>query len=173
MTPQPENEFTNRLGSAMVILGWLLAIGLLGFLYHKMIYTAKEPQVVTDQEKTKLVIKQDRDLHFRLRGKLNQKGVDFLVDTGATYTAISESLATALKLSRGVSATMRTANGEAIGYITTGKRLQLGPIELKNIRIVVMPGMGGQDALLGMDALKHFDIEKANQTLILTYPKSP
>ena len=91
----------------------------------------------------------------------------FLLDTGATDVVVPEDLATKLQLQKGPSHLASTANGRIRVYSTTIEHLQLGSIELRNVRASINPGMNGQGVLLGMSALSAVDFRQQNGQLIL------
>lgn len=105
--------------------------------------------------------------HFVADGLINGKAVHFLLDTGATDVAIPESLARDLSLERGAPVTLSTANGRTQGYRTRLDSLQLGDILLRDVRALVVPGLDGQQVLLGMSALKRLEFTQRGGTLLL------
>jgi clan AA aspartic protease (TIGR02281 family) len=96
-----------------------------------------------------------------------------LVDTGASVTAIPRHLGERIGIREcaaigfDLSAanepgccrkqTFRTANGTTEGCVGRVPSLRFGPFEVRNASVAVMPGMGEQ-ALLGMNVLKHFNL---------------
>ena len=105
--------------------------------------------------------------HFRASGRINGQPVLFLLDTGATDVAVPESLVDALGLERGAPIELLTANGRAIGYRTRLERLQLGDIQLTDVRALIAPGMGNDQVLLGMSALRQLEFTQRDGTLVL------
>ena len=105
--------------------------------------------------------------HFRARGSINGTPVVFLLDTGATDVAVPESLVEALNLPRGAAMELHTANGRATGYRTHLARLQLGDIVLTDVRALIAPGMGNDQVLLGMSALRQLEFTQRDGTLVL------
>lgn len=105
--------------------------------------------------------------HFLANGQINDEAVVFLLDTGATDVAIPGELATKLGLQRGAAVNLNTANGVSSGYRTRLEHLQLGDIQLHNVRALVAPGMHGDEVLLGMSALKQLEFTQRDGTLVL------
>lgn len=105
--------------------------------------------------------------HFVADGQINGQAVHFMLDTGATDVAIPERLATRLGLERGAPVTLSTANGRTEGYRTRLDELQLGDIRLLDVRALVVPGLGGEQVLLGMSALKRLEFTQRSGTLLL------
>lgn len=81
--------------------------------------------------------------------------------------AIPEALASKLGLERGAPVMLSTANGRTQGYRTRLEQLQLGDILLRNVRALVVPGLDGEQVLLGMSALKQLEFTQRGGTLLL------
>jgi len=105
--------------------------------------------------------------HFVADGQINGQAVHFLLDTGATDVAIPERLAAKLALQRGAPVMLSTANGRTQGYRTRLETLQLGDILLRDVRALVVPGLDGDQVLLGMSALKQLEFTQRSGTLLL------
>lgn len=105
--------------------------------------------------------------HFVADGQINGQAVHFLLDTGATDVAIPERLAAKLNLERGAPVMLSTANGRTQGYRTRLDTLQLGDILLREVRALVVPGLDGNQVLLGMSALKQLEFTQRSGTLLL------
>nr|WP_262924515.1 MULTISPECIES: TIGR02281 family clan AA aspartic protease [Pseudomonas] len=105
--------------------------------------------------------------HFVADGVINGQRVRLLLDTGATDVAIPETLARELDLQRGAPVMLSTANGRTQGYRTRLDSLQLGDIHLRNVRALVVPGLDGEQVLLGMSALKQLEFTQRGGTLLL------
>ncbi|NWB90917.1 retropepsin-like aspartic protease family protein [Pseudomonas agarici] len=105
--------------------------------------------------------------HFVADGLINGVPVVFMLDTGATDVAIPTEVADRLRLERGLPVTLSTANGRAEGYRTRLDRVQLGDIVLRDVRALVVPGLGGEQVLLGMSALKKLEFTQRGGTLLL------
>jgi aspartyl protease family protein len=106
------------------------------------------------------VLKRGPDGHYRGPGLINGVPVDFLVDTGATEVALPESVARKLNLERGVAMRVHTANGDSVSYATRTRLAQvsMGGITAHDIAASIVPGMAGNEALLGMSFLGRFEV---------------
>lgn len=96
------------------------------------------------------------DGHFRTTARLNNRPEPVLVDTGATYVAVSE--ATARRLGVRLSAadfrhTARTANGSAPVALAKLDRVEIGRVSARNVDVMVMKGEALEVTLLGMSFL--------------------
>lgn len=105
--------------------------------------------------------------HFVASGQINGQPVDFMLDTGATDVAIPAEMAERLKLEQGFGVTLSTANGRTEGYRTRIERLQLGDIVLRDVRAIVVPGLDGNQVLLGMSALNKLEFTQRGGTMLL------
>lgn len=156
----------------MFFIAWIIFFGMLVYLFAE--FEAKENNPNTEiktalgQSGEKVIrLKANRRNHYVLSGKINQIPVTFLVDTGATDVVVPESLANKLKLVRGHPMQARTASDIITVYFTVIDSLQLGEITLRKIRASINPHMPGHEILLGMSALKHFEITHRGEELIL------
>ena len=120
-------------------------------------------------------IPMSRDNHFWLDANVNGRSHRFLVDTGATLTAIGTETAVDAQvpeLSFAHKINMRTANGAVQAEVSRIDELRLGNIVARDLDVVVAPGLGSTN-VLGMNflsRLKSWRVE--DQTLILV-PNNP
>lgn len=117
------------------------------------------PKVAMVGAAGEISIPRSRDDHFYLSGEINGQAVTFMVDTGASTVSVGRALADRLGLPRGRPVQVSTANGVAAGEEIRGLTVRLGEIEIRDVRAVVLPGMG-QEALLGQNVLRHLDVEQ-------------
>lgn len=111
-----------------------------------------------------------RDGHFWIRATVNGVPHRFLVDTGATLTAISPDIAEAAGLEPQPlrqPILLRTANGTVRAQLVTIGELQLGNVVARELDAVVAPGMEGT-SVLGMNFLSRLASWRVEgRTLIL------
>ena len=117
-----------------------------------------------------LVVRQGSGGHYVVSGKVNGVDVDFLLDTGATNVALPHALALRLGLERGVPVQIRTASDIVPGYLVTLDRVELGPLSLRRVRAVVTERMIGDEVLLGMSFLRHFEFSQRGRILTVRAP---
>lgn len=92
------------------------------------------------------------DGHFWVDGKVNGKPARFLIDSGATTTTISASLAEAAGLEAGMRGNVvSTANGTLFMPRVTANLLEIGPIRRTDKSVMINPG--DSTNVLGMDFL--------------------
>lgn len=89
----------------------------------------------------------------------------FVLDTGATYTSISSDAAKQLGLSFGGNViSINTANGQISAPVINLQSVSLNGATVHNVQTVMLSNLGGVDGLLGLNYLKHFNME-VNQAL--------
>ena len=108
--------------------------------------------------------------HYVVPGRINDREVSFLVDTGASHVAVPAGLADELGLARGPEIRVVTASGTATAYHTRIGRIAVGGLELRDVRGSIIPSMEGEDVLLGMTFLRAVDFRQQDGRLILQPP---
>ncbi len=106
--------------------------------------------------------------HFITEGSINGRAVQFIVDTGATMVAMSESTAQRIGLPykdnpRGV---MSTANGQVVVHRAMLDSVRVGDVQIYNVDAVVVPTMT-DTVLLGNSFLTRFQMKRENDRLTL------
>jgi aspartyl protease family protein len=106
---------------------------------------------------------------FHGEGSINGLPMRFLVDTGATFVAMSarDAVRLGIDFQKGRPVMMQTANGRVMNYLVTLDRVRLGDIELNGVEGVV----GEQDmpfALLGMSFLNRLEMQRGGGSMTLT-----
>ncbi len=105
-----------------------------------------------------LAIRQSSDGHYYVAARINGGDARLLVDTGATYTVLSKSLAGRAGIFPAASEyalSVRTANGIAKAAPVRLRELEIGDARLENIRALVMD-TPGDTSVLGIDTLQQF-----------------
>ena len=97
-------------------------------------------------------IRRSDDGHYHWPGRVNGRAVDFLIDTGATGTAIPASLARELKLQPLGSISSNTAGGVVSAQLVRADIELQGGVSVRRLQIVALPRLG-ENPLLGMDVL--------------------
>jgi len=166
----PNEHSTKPIGKGMFIIAWLIALGLLTWVFghweESQFNPNKRPQSSQTQSINEVVLKRNRFNHYVLNGQINDSTVTFLLDTGATDVVVPEPIANQLGLQRGREALASTANGVITVYSTNIDTLQMGKITLRNVRASINPAMQSQDSiLLGMSALKDVEFTQRGNEL--------
>jgi aspartyl protease family protein len=158
-------------GKVMWIVAWALGLFLATRFFGQWQDAQRNPnQVLSSQQGAGFVevrLASNGQGHFLASGQINGQPVAFLLDTGATDVAIPAGVAKQLGLQHGAPVSLHTANGSSTGYRTHLARLQLGAIVLNDVRALVLPGMHGDEILLGMSALKQLEFTQRDGSLLL------
>ena len=158
----------------MIALLWILVLGGGSWLAQQWIdnrRNANAPEWVSSESGAQaLQLKSDRFGQYQLDGLANGQPVRFLVDTGATGISIPDSVARRLGLKRGRSFEVMTANGTARVFTTRLASLAIGPFTQRNVRAHINPSMDGEIALLGMEFLRHYDMNQSGGNLTISTP---
>ncbi len=110
------------------------------------------------------------DGHFHLRLAVNDTPVDFMIDSGASYTALSSETAAAARVivdSGGFPIALDTANGQVLARRAKIDTLSMDGLKMKDHSVVVSDSFGDTN-VLGMnflDALKSWKVEGATMVL--------
>lgn len=96
-------------------------------------------------------IRRAADGHYHWPGRIGDRSVEFLVDTGASGTAIPASLASDLGLPTLGRVRSQTAGGVVTGTVVVGDLELQGGVSAERLRMVALPGLAAP--LLGMDVL--------------------
>lgn len=168
MTQAPPGK---RAGRLMMIIAWAAALFLATRFFGEWEQRQENPNTsVTSQHGDGYVEVQlvsNRQGHFVMTGEIDTHPVQFMLDTGATNVAIPDQVAEKLRLERGARVEVSTANGRTEAFRTTLGRLQIGDIVLNNVRALVVPGLDGDQVLLGMSAIKQLEFTQRGGTLLL------
>lgn len=168
---QNQDNDSRTIGITMLIIGWIIILSLLWILYSRVIFAPQKTKVEYVNEQTTITLYPMQDGHYWIDGTVNGTKVEFLVDTGSSLVAIPEKLARSLALPKLGRSTMITANGIISTYITKIDRLIIGGVVLHGIRATILPNVSGDQALLGMNVLKKFQIEQNPTNFIIRLGK--
>lgn len=107
--------------------------------------------------------------HFVTPGRINNREVRFMVDTGATVVAISDEDARRIGLDfrNGQRVSLNTANGLVQGHVVTLNSIRIGDVEVFNVTGVVSPSPMPY-VLLGNSFLTRFQMRRDNDRMVLT-----
>lgn len=112
-------------------------------------------------------LKRQSDSHFRIKGKINQLPVIFLIDTGASYIAVSPLIAKMANLKYIEPISTSTAAGNSSAHLTLIKQLKIGNIFINNVKAIISPGLMEYEVLLGQNILQFFQINQVGNILSL------
>jgi aspartyl protease family protein len=116
-----------------------------------------------------VTLRADPSGHFVASGSVNGTAVRFIVDTGATLTALSRSHAERIGIDyqRGTPVQSITPNGAVNGWRVSLDSVQIGGATERDIDAIVVDNDALPFGLLGMSYLNRFDMQRRGSTLVL------
>lgn len=141
------NEFprTLKITTLWLVLGTVL---FLGFRAHEH----QQRQTRFQAAGGVIEIRRGPDGHYHWPGSINGREVDFLIDTGATGTAMSQAMARELKLETVGRVQSNTAGGVVTGEVVRADVALQGGVRVERLAITALAGLSDRP-LLGMDVL--------------------
>lgn len=135
--------------SLKVVTVWLL-VGVALFLGVQALLSQQQ-RTRFEASGGEITIRRGSDGHYHWPATVNGHAVDFLVDTGATRSALPAELARRLQLPVEGSTRSQTAGGTVRGDIVRADLELQGGVRVRQLRIVALPALTAP--LLGMDVL--------------------
>jgi aspartyl protease family protein len=177
LRPAPVLGKVLRLASTLGLMGILVLVVLqLSRLDTRFDLAVPEiglPEQVVEGDETR--VRRAPDGHYWLRAEINGHAANFLVDTGATLTAVSSETAAAAGLEAresGLPVRMQTANGAVAAELTTIDELRFGNVVARGLDAVIAPGLGPTN-VIGMNFLSRLaSVRMEGDTMILV-PHNP
>ncbi len=129
------------------------------------------PQQVVEGGETRVPLAADG--HFWLRAEVNGRPANFLVDTGATLTAVSQELADSVGLEPrrgGIPVRIETANGSIAAQLTTIEEMSFGNVRAAGIDAVIVPNLGPTN-VIGMNVLSRLGSWRVEGQELILVPK--
>ena len=120
-------------------------------------------------------IEMSNDGHFWLEASINGQTRRFLVDTGATLTALSQSTAEAAQVPvqpLRQSVLMRTANGTVTAELARIGELRFGNVIARDLDAVIAPGLG-ETNVIGMNLLSRLASWRVEGRTLVLVPNHP
>jgi aspartyl protease family protein len=131
------------------------------------------PEQVVEGEETR--VRRAPDGHYWLRADINGHPASFLVDTGATLTALSSETAAEAGLEAreaGLPVRMQTANGAVAAELTTIDELRFGNVVARGLDAVIAPGLGPTN-VIGMNLLSRLASVRLEGDMMILVPHNP
>lgn len=116
-----------------------------------------------------------RDGHFWVEATVNGSPQRFLIDTGATVTAIAPELAEAAQVEpqpMRQPILLRTANGTVSAQLATIGELRIGNVVARDLDAVITPGLQGT-SVLGMNFLSRLAAWRVEGRTLILVPHHP
>lgn len=133
-----------------IVTVWLV-VGLAVFLSMKA-WESQQRRMRFQAQGNVVEIQRGPDGHYHWPGTINGHKVEFLVDTGATGTALSSALADKLGLTSIRQVQSNTAGGLVTGELVRADIVLEGGVRADDLKVVALPALGDKP-LLGMDVL--------------------
>lgn len=102
--------------------------------------------------------------NYAVLGRVNSAQVEFMIDTGASITSITQQTARQAGISQCKPHQFHTANGEVMGCVGVANRLIFGNFSMNNVEVAIMPRLSSS-ALLGMNVLNRLRIEQQESVM--------
>ena len=131
------------------------------------------PEQVVEGGETRVQL--ERDGHFWLTATVNGFPARFLVDTGATLTAVSDETAAIAGLvprAGGLPIMMQTANGPIAAELTTIDELRFGNVAARGLDAIIAPGLGRTN-VMGMNLLSRLASWRVEGDTMILVPNHP
>lgn len=168
---------TLRAASTLVLVGVLVLVVLqvsrLDPRFEMAVPELGLPAQVVEGGETRVPLAPDG--HFWLRGEINGEPANFLVDTGATLTAVSAETAERVGLESGMGdfpVMMQTANGSVRAERTTIDELRFGNVAARGLDAIIAPGLGSTN-VIGMNLLSRLKSWRVENNELILVPNNP
>jgi len=135
---------TLKIATVWLLLGVIVFLGVQTWLAQR-----QRPQLTASA--VAIEIRLSPDGHYRWPGTVNGIAVEFLVDTGATSTALPLALAEQAGLQTEGQMSSSTANGPVQAGVARADLFLDGGVFAQRLRVSVLPAL--EAPLLGMDVL--------------------
>lgn len=122
-------------------------------------------------ERGTLTLERGADGHYRWPGRIDGRAVEFLVDTGATRSAIPQALAGRLGLAVEGRVSSQTAGGLAEGQLVRADLELAGGVRAQGLRLLALPAL--HTPLLGMDILGRMRLQQDRGRLHIELQPGP
>lgn len=156
------------LGGTFLSVAMILCIGLLTIIFHHKLYKTPAIQVSYAANNPTIIVQRDKNNHFWLPIKINGIPYNAMLDSGATYVVVDDSLARKTKLPKIAQTQFQTANGQVSGYISKIAVLNIAELEIRGLRAGIVNGLDNT-VLLGANFLKLFTITQKGDFMFLEY----
>lgn len=152
-----------KLATVWLLIGTALFVAVQAMQRH-----SERARFSFDGASGRVTLQRANDGHFHWPGTVNGVAVDFLVDTGATSTALPLALADRAGLALEGSVRSSTAGGVVSGQWARADIALQGGVNAQSLRVTVLPRL--QAPLLGMDVISKLRLTQSDGVLTLEPP---
>lgn len=166
-------RLTSTLGLMGILVLVVLQLSRMDPRFEMAIPEIGLPEQVVEGSETR--IRRSPDGHYWLRAEVNGHPANFLVDTGATLTAVSTETAEAAGLEPregGLPVRMQTANGSVAADLTTIDELRFGNVAARGLDAIIAPGLGPTN-VIGMNLLSRLSSVRLEGETMILVPNNP
>lgn len=122
-----------------------------------------------------MTIRKSEDGHFWVSAEVNGRPMRFMIDSGATFTAISTEAAKAAGIAPsglGFKTVIETANGTVEADRATIADLRVGSLAMRDHDVLISDGLGDTN-LLGMNFLSELESWRVEGSSMILMPHQP
>lgn len=166
-------RLTSTLGLMGILVLVVLQVSRLDPRFELAVPELGLPEQVVEGGETRVELA--RDGHFWLQAEVNGYPARFLVDTGATLTAVSADTAEAAGLqprAGSLPIRMQTANGAISAEMTSIEELRFGNVAARGIDAIIAPGLGSTN-IIGMNLLSRLASWRVEGDTMILVPDHP
>ena len=166
-------RLTSTLGLVAVLLLVVLQLSRLDPRFSMAVPELGLPEQVVEGGETRIPLADDG--HYWLEAEINGYRARFLVDTGATLTAVSEQVAKEAGLEprdAGLPIRLQTANGSVAAQLASVEEIRFGNVAARGLDAVIAPGLG-ETNVIGMNLLSRLKSVRIEQGVLVLVPNNP
>lgn len=134
---------------------------------------ASKPELSVDGNETRIPMAPDG--HFWVDAQVNGATARFLIDTGATYTGLTQTAARAAEVEPDPMAMpmeLDTANGPITARAGVIRELKFGTIAARNLKAAIAPSEADGTNVIGMNLMSRLASWRVEQDTLILVPKT-
>lgn len=168
-------QMLRRLGYLGLIAALLLQVGLLALHAERSdaaLELGHRPALTVSGGET--IIPLASDGHFWVKARVNGEPLEFLIDTGATYTGLGRAAAERLDIRPDPGAhplQLQTANGAITATLGRAGRLEFGNIVVTSLAVAVPSDTDDDTQVIGMNLLSQLASWRVEGDKLILVPK--